>query len=124
MGGYDAPIVVWQKVKLPFKVELDFCSLDNKGPGFELVAFPHPCKKLKKAGQNLFIFTVELISVVKPRNIKPIKRGEKAFRMVLSPRDDEDDGDDDDADESANSAVDAFGAMVDEAMAEVHQSSS
>ncbi len=90
MGGYDAPMIVWQKVKLPFKVELDFCSLNNSSPGFELVAFPHPNRDLRRASQNLFIFTVELVSVVKPRNITPINRGDKAaFRMVSSPAGDE-----------------------------------
>jgi hypothetical protein len=93
-GGYDMPMVVWQKVKLPFKVELDFCSLDNEGPGFELVAFAHPNKKFRKAGQNLFIFTVELISVVKPRNIKRIIRGKQPFRMVTSPGGESDESED------------------------------
>ena len=85
--SYDTPLQVWQRVKLPFKVEGDFVANPEHSnrPGYELVAFPHPNRKLRSAGQNLFVFTVELVSVIKPRKLNQGKARHTPFRMVASP---------------------------------------
>ena len=107
--SYDVPLEVWQKVKLPFKVESDFVSEDNHRPGYELVAFPHPNKKLREMGQALFIFTVELVSVIKPRKLNPGKARKSAVRMIASPdgSDDDEDSDRDEVSRAGRSKVDA-----------------
>lgn len=99
--SYDSPYQVWQKVRLPFKVEDDFVTNteDSRNrPGYELLAFPHPNKKLRNKRQNMLIFTLEMISVVKLRKLKQAKARANPFRMISSPvagADDEDSTDDD-----------------------------
>ena len=98
--SYDIPLQVWQRVKLPFKVECDFVAEGSNRPGYELVAFPHPNKNLRLLGQALFVFTVELVSVIKPRKLNPGKARKSAVRMIASPNGGEDDDDSSDCDES------------------------
>jgi hypothetical protein len=85
--GYDKPIERRQQVKLPFKVEQEFAIDDNDDTnlkGFELHAFPHPNKKMRNANQFMFVFAVELVSVIKPQSLKKAKPRKTAFRMVES----------------------------------------
>ena len=51
---------------------------------FEFHAFPHPNKKMRNANQFMFVFVVELVSVVKPPSLKKAKPRKMAFRLVES----------------------------------------
>lgn len=85
--GYDNPVEKQQQVKLPFKVEQEFFideDDDTDAKGYELHAFPHPNKKMRNANQFMFVFRVELVSVVKPKSLKKAKPRKEAFRMVDS----------------------------------------
>ncbi len=91
-NGYDKPIEKSQRVKLPFKVEQEFAKGESNddgdetsmSKGFELHAFPHPNKKMRKAKQFMFVFAVDLVSVVKPQSLKKAKPRKTAFRVVDS----------------------------------------
>ena len=82
--GYDKPSEMRQKVKLPFKVEQEFVCHANNIKGYELHTFPHPNKKMRRENQYMFVFTVKLVSVVKPPKLKKTKPRKSAFRMVDS----------------------------------------
>jgi hypothetical protein len=76
-----------QQVRLPFKVEQQFYIDDDDdtgGKGYELHAFPHPNKKMRMADQYMFVFRVELVSVVKPQSLRKVKPSKDAFRVVDS----------------------------------------
>jgi len=57
-------VVCVQCIKLPFKVEQDFCT-DN-GPGSELQLFGNDDGEMDTLGMGYLILTVELVSTEKP----------------------------------------------------------
>lgn len=95
VNGYDEPCKMVQTVRLPYKVEQDFFGSEENPSGFELVGMPHWNRDLRIARQNWFVFTVELILVVKPRMIRKPRVRDLAFCFLASPgSDDSNDADD------------------------------
>ena len=74
--------IVYEHVKLPFKLERDFRS-DDHGPGWELQAFAHDNEDLFQMHQCYFVLSVELQSIIKPCKSK--NSGKKALRFISSP---------------------------------------
>ena len=74
--------IVYECVKLPFKVERFFCS-DDHGPGWELQVFAHGNEELFQMHQCYFVLTVELQGIIKPCKSKI--SGKKALRVISSP---------------------------------------
>ena len=80
-SDYDE-IIVFQHVKLPFKIEHDFCTDD--GPGWKLQVYDHDDKELNELSQCYFILSVELVSVVKPCTSKD--NGKNLLCVISSPQ--------------------------------------
>lgn len=82
---YNPTVTLKQSIKLPFKVDLDLCTGIRKN-GCELHLIEHDDDAYRALGQAYLVYTIDLISAVKPMKKMPAYA---AIRVLCSPMKDD-----------------------------------